>query len=45
MDGQRTLESFGYKQELHRSVATVDLLVYGLIFMVPIAPWTIFGVV
>src|SRR5919107_10672 len=45
MDGQRTLESFGYKQELHRSVATVDLLVYGLVFMVPIAPWTIFGVV
>ena len=45
MDGQRTLESFGYKQELHRSVSTVDLLVYGLIFMVPIAPWTIFGVV
>jgi len=45
MDGQRTLESFGYKQELHRSVATVDLLVYGLVFMVPIAPWTIFGTV
>ncbi|TGD87865.1 APC family permease [Mycolicibacterium sp. CH28] len=42
---QRTLESFGYKQELHRSVATVDLLVYGLVFMVPIAPWTIFGTV
>src|SRR4029077_8203741 len=45
MDGQRALESFGYKQELHRSVATVDLLVYGLVFMVPIAPWTIFGTV
>jgi hypothetical protein len=45
MDGQRTLESFGYKQELHRSVATVDLLVYGLVFMVPIAPWAIFGTV
>jgi hypothetical protein len=26
-DGQRALESFGYKQELHRSVATVDLVV------------------
>ena len=24
MDGQRALESFGYKQELHRSVATID---------------------
>src|SRR6476619_8373706 len=45
MDGQRTLESFGYKQELHRSVATVDLLIYGLVFMVPIAPWAIFGTV
>jgi amino acid transporter len=44
-DGQRALESFGYKQELHRSVATVDLVVYGLVFMVPIAPWAIFGTV
>jgi amino acid transporter len=42
---QHTLESFGYKQELHRSVSTLDLLVYGLIFMVPIAPWAIFGTV
>lgn len=40
-----TLESFGYQQELHRSVATVDLVVYGLVFMVPIAPWAIFGTV
>ncbi len=45
MDGQRSLESFGYKQELHRSVATVDLVIYGLVFMVPIAPWAIFGTV
>lgn len=44
-EGQRTLESFGYKQELKRSVSTVDLVVYGLVFMVPIAPWTIFGTV
>jgi amino acid transporter len=44
-DGQRTLESFGYTQELNRSVSTVDLLVYGLVFMVPIAPWAIFGTV
>jgi amino acid transporter len=42
---QRTLESFGYAQELNRSVSTVDLLVYGLVFMVPIAPWAIFGTV
>jgi amino acid transporter len=44
-DGQPTLESFGYAQELKRSVSTVDLLVYGLVFMVPIAPWAIFGTV
>lgn len=44
-EGQRTLESFGYRQELRRSVSTVDLVVYGLVFMVPIAPWTIFGTV
>jgi len=42
---RRTLESFGYKQELSRSVSTADLLVYGLVFMVPIAPWAIFGTV
>ena len=42
---QPRLESFGYKQELKRSVSTVDLVVYGLVFMVPIAPWAIFGVV
>lgn len=44
-DGQPRLESFGYKQELKRSVSTFDLIVYGLVFMVPIAPWAIFGVV
>lgn len=44
-DGQPRLESFGYKQELKRSVSTLDLVVYGLVFMVPIAPWAIFGVV
>ena len=42
---QRELESFGYTQELDRSVSTFDLLVYGLVFMVPIAPWAIFGTV
>ncbi|ABS02042.1 APC family permease [Kineococcus radiotolerans] len=42
---QRTLESFGYRQQLKRSVSTFDLLVYGLVFMVPIAPWAIFGTV
>lgn len=42
---ERELASFGYQQELKRSVSTFDLLVYGLVFMVPIAPWAIFGTV
>jgi amino acid transporter len=37
------VESFGYKQELRRSLTFTDLLVYGLVFMVPIAPFGIFG--
>jgi amino acid transporter len=37
------LEQFGYRQELKRSLRFGDLLVYGLIFMVPIAPFGIFG--
>jgi amino acid transporter len=45
LSAQQDLESFGYKQQLKRSVSTVDLLIYGLVFMVPIAPWAIFGVV
>lgn len=39
------LAEFGYKQELSRRLTTADLVVYGLVFMVPIAPWAIFGVV
>ncbi len=42
---QQQLEAYGYKQQLKRSVSTTDLLIYGLIFMVPIAPWAIFGTV
>ena len=34
---------YGYKQELHRSLSFRDLLIYGLVFMVPIAPFGIFG--
>jgi len=45
LSNQEQLEKFGYKQELKRSVSTADLLIYGLIFMVPIAPWAIFGTV
>ncbi|WP_433273658.1 APC family permease [Actinosynnema sp. CS-041913] len=37
------LESYGYTQELRRSLGFKDLLVYGMIIMVPIAPFGIFG--
>src|SRR5215213_9423439 len=37
------LRQFGYQQELSRSLSFSDLLVYGLVFMVPIAPFGIFG--
>ncbi|KQT89541.1 porin [Marmoricola sp. Leaf446] len=37
------VERYGYTQELHRSLSFTDLLVYGLVFMVPIAPFGIFG--
>jgi amino acid transporter len=40
-----SLEQFGYKQELKRVLTTRDLVVYGMIFMVPIAPYAVFGFV
>ena len=40
-----TLEAFGYHPELRRSLSTRDLIVYGMVFMVPIAPWGVFGFV
>jgi amino acid transporter len=43
--GRGELAEFGYRQELNRSLSTTDLIVYGLVFMVPIAPWAIFGTV
>jgi amino acid transporter len=41
--GAPGVEAFGYQQELKRSLSFTDLLVYGLVFMVPIAPFGIFG--
>jgi len=43
--GEGDLTEFGYKQELNRGLSTTDLLIYGLVFMVPIAPWAIYGTV
>jgi len=38
------LSTFGYKQELKRSLGLFDLLAYGLVFIVPIAPVAVFGI-
>ncbi len=38
-----TLERLGYTQELQRRLDMKDLLIYGLVFMVPTAPFSIFG--
>ncbi|RIV28803.1 APC family permease [Alicyclobacillaceae bacterium I2511] len=43
VENELTVEQFGYQQELKRSLSFWDLLVYGLIFMVPIAPMGIYG--
>ena len=40
-----SLEQFGYQQQLKRVLSTSDLVIYGMIFMVPIAPFAIFGFV
>jgi amino acid transporter len=42
---QDVLSTFGYEQELRRGVSLAGLVSYGLIFMVPIAPFAIFGAV
>jgi len=39
------LEDFGYQQELKRALTFKDLLFYGMVFMVPIAPMGIYGYV
>ncbi|MDE5214275.1 APC family permease [Lactiplantibacillus plantarum] len=39
------LDEFGYQQELKRTLSVKDLVIYGLIFMVPIAPMGIYGAV
>ena len=39
------VEAFGYKQELKRSLSLSDLLIYGLVFIVPGAPIAVFGIV
>ena len=40
-----SLEEFGYREQLHRVLSLKDLIVFGMIFMVPIAPYAVFGFV
>jgi amino acid transporter len=40
-----SLEQFGYEDQLDRALSVGDLIVYGMIFMVPIAPFSVFGFV
>jgi len=40
---QQKLEALGYTQELSRSMTLADVVVYGLIYMVPMAPIVVFG--
>src|ERR1700704_4362197 len=40
-----SLQEFGYKEQLRRVLTTKDLIIYGMIFMVPIAPFAVFGFV
>jgi amino acid transporter len=39
------IEAFGYKQELKRSLSLLELLTYGLVFITPLAPVSVFGIV
>ncbi|MFG1657650.1 APC family permease [Micromonospora chersina] len=40
---QNDLSRYGYRQELARQLRFRDLVAYGLVYMVPIAPMAIFG--
>ena len=40
-----SLENLGYRQELRRALSVWDLVVYGMVFMVPISPFGVFGFV
>jgi amino acid transporter len=40
-----SVEQFGYRQVLKRALTTRDLVIYGMIFMVPIAPFAVYGFV
>jgi hypothetical protein len=37
-----SLEHLGYRQEFQRALTFRDLVVYGMVFMVPISPFGVF---
>lgn len=39
------LHELGYEQQLRRSMSLTDVVVYGLIYMVPLAPLAVFGII
>jgi len=45
MENVDKIESFGYKQELKRSLSFWGLLVYGVTFLNPTAPMNLYGIV
>ena len=45
LESRESPQQFGYPQQLRRGVGLADLVFYGLVFMVPIAPFAIFGAV
>ena len=44
MDKKANVESFGYKQELKRSLSVRDLVIFGIVFMAPVSSMTLFGI-
>lgn len=38
-----SIEDFGYQQQLQRGLSLTDLVIYGMIFMIPIAPFGVYG--
>jgi hypothetical protein len=41
----RGFRELGYQQELARRLTVRDLVVHGLIYMVPLAPISVFGII
>lgn len=39
------LHQLGYEQQLRRSMSLTDVVIYGLIYMVPLAPLAVFGII